>query len=201
MRCDPHGVKMKNENKISSKSQKKIKTDDKNSGKNKNSRKKLEKKRTMKKEILIIAIAVVVVLALSVGVTIFSITRKLDIVPTGKSNSDIEGLDIEIVKVDNEGKSPRITVKWTNETGKPVIPYPTYYIERWNGESWVSAEAEDTETSYPEETFTIPTGSMEFVEYSTAGAEFERGERYRLRTWCSVQNGSLSRMWVEFNVE
>ena len=153
-----------------------------------------------KKDLLIISVTVALILALAVGVLIFSITRKLDIAPNGKFHSDTEGLELEIVSVNNEGKSPRITVKWTNETGGAVTPYPAYYIERWQGEEWVSAEAEGTETSYPDETFSIPTGSMEFVEYSTASALLERGERYRLRTWCTA-DGAMSRVWVEFNVE
>ena len=127
--------------------------------------------------------------------------RKLDIVPNGKFHSDIDGLDVEIVSVNNDGKSPRITMRWTNESGGTVTPYPTYYIERWNGEEWVSAEAQDAETSYPDETFSIPDASMEFIEYSTASAILERGGRYRIRTWCGASAGTMSRVWVEFEVK
>ena len=153
-----------------------------------------------KSDVLIISVTLALIAVLAVGVFIFSITRKLDVVPNGKFHSDTEGLELEIVRVNNQGKSPRITIRWTNESGVSVTPYPAYYIERWQGEEWVSAEAEDAETSYPDETFSIPTGSMEFVEYSTASAMLERGERYRLRTWCKV--GELSKtVWVEFEVE
>ena len=153
-----------------------------------------------KSDVLIISVTLALIAVLAVGVFIFSITRKLDVVPNGKFHSDTEGLELEIVRVNNQGKSPRITIRWTNESGVSVTPYPAYYIERWQGEEWVSAEAEDAETSYPDETFSIPTGSMEFVEYSTASAMLERGERYRLRTWCKV--GELSKtVWVEFDVE
>ena len=161
---------------------------------------KVKNNSNVKRDVLIISITLALIVVLAVGVLIFSITRKLDVVPNGKFHSDTDGLKLEIVSVNNEGKSPRITVKWTNETGVTVTPYPAYYIERWNGEEWISAEAEDTETSYPDETFSIPTASMEFVQYSTASALLERGEKYRLRTWCTA-GGSMARVWVEFEVK
>jgi hypothetical protein len=153
-----------------------------------------------KKNLFTVAVAVLLISVISLGILIFSIVRKLDVVPNGKFHSDVDGLTLDIVSVNNDGKSPRITIRWSNESGSSVTPYPSYYIEKWNGEEWVSAEAPDTETSYPDETFSIPTGSMEFIEYSTAAATLERGGRYRLRTWC-VSGVSMARVWAEFNVE
>jgi hypothetical protein len=190
---------MKNENKAKVKTESKMK----NVGNRNKKQSEPKKKHRCGKEIVIIAIAFTVVIALSLGVAIFSIVRKLDVVPNGKTyQGGVEGLKVEIDSVDNDGKSPRITLRWINETGGSVVPYPMYFIEMWNGDAWVKAESDDAETSYPEETFTIPNGSIEYIEYSTSAAEFVRGGKYRLRTYfnCDVSSGSKI-AWVEFEIK
>lgn len=152
----------------------------------------------MKKTIAIIVAAVFIIAA---GLGAYALLRKLEVKPTGKNYSDEEKIFINIIDVDNSGKSPRLTVRWHNDSDTKVTYSPMYTIERLDGTEWVSAEREGENASYPNEVYVIPAESMEIVEYSTAAFELERGETYRLRSWCNTSGGKTVRVWAEFTVE
>jgi len=117
--------------------------------------------------------------------------------------TEYDGVYIELLSREkDESDNTVFKVKWNNETGQDVLYGDRYSIERFDGNTWRSAEK--TEVFYIRFGVELKPNTTVEEKYSSENYDILETGTYRLKVSFSLKNDETKRSyytWVKFDVK
>ncbi len=124
----------------------------------------------------------------------------------GKTHTDFEGMNIQIVNVVWNDEETKLDINWINETGYDVVYGSSYDIERENNGEWSSCVALDN-LAFNSIGYELKSGVTQKKTYALTDIfDISQNGKYRYTTECFVYDkgrggeSTECKMWVEFTV-